>query len=205
MKKVLRIKAETSIFFQCDIQAPKDGHFKNLSLVIENTKLLNKIAGIFEIPLIITEHVVELFGHSREELKETYPKNHIIITKTQFSAITDDVKIELEKYKNRKTIILYGLETQVCILQTALNLLDIGYNVFLVVDAIDSVMKLDKKVAIGRMKRIGVVLTTGNSVAFELIGGLSANDKKQEQAYHVYKAKNLALKNFQIEQLEPKL
>ena len=169
MKKVSRIKAETSIFFQCDIQAPKDDHYKNLKLVIENAKILNKAADLYNIPLIITEHLVEMIGYTHEELIDTYPKNHFIFAKSQFSAITEEVKKKLQSYKDRETIVLYGLETQVCVLQTALDLIEMGYNVFVVVDAVDSVMELDKKIALTRMKKAGVTLTTGDTVAWELL------------------------------------
>jgi len=93
------------------------------------------------------------------------------IEKTSFSAMGEPAFAEaLEKY-GRKTVILSGIESHVCILQTALDLLEKGYNVFLVIDCISSRCNSDKKYAQKRMAQAGAIATTCEAVLFEVCGG----------------------------------
>lgn len=58
--------------------------------------------------------------------------------------MTDEVITETQKYPERKNVVLFGIEAHICVLQTSLDLLDAGYNVFLVADGISSMNQLDR-------------------------------------------------------------
>lgn len=71
--------------------------------------------------------------------------------------------------KNIKQVVICGIETHVCVQQTALDLLANGFQVHLVRDAVSSRKKIDHKTAIERMQNEGVVVTTAEAVLFELL------------------------------------
>ena len=70
----------------------------------------------------------------------------------------------------RPNVVLAGIETHVCVLHTALDLLDAGFAVFLPIDAVGSRHRLDHDTAIRRLERAGCVPTTAEGVAFEWVG-----------------------------------
>jgi len=72
--------------------------------------------------------------------------------------------------KDVNQVMLCGLETHVCILQTAVDLLERGYEVHLLVDAISSQRQQDRDVALARMDRLGAFLTTTESALFQMLG-----------------------------------
>lgn len=97
--------------------------------------------------------------------------------KTLFSMVTPDVDDELQR-RNRKQVVLFGIEAHVCVLQTALDLLDRGYSVWVVVDAVSSSRPTERSVALTRLDRAGVHLTTYESALFELMGDSKAENFK---------------------------
>ena len=73
------------------------------------------------------------------------------------------------KELERLNVVLYGFETHVCVKQTALDLLEMGYNVHLVVDAVSSMEHHDRNVGIESIRDAGASLTTYQSLMFELM------------------------------------
>ena len=82
---------------------------------------------------------------------------------------TDDVKKQLALYPDRTNIILYGIEAHVCIQQTALDAMEAGYNVHLLVDGVSSQRELDRSIALKKLEISGVIMTTTESMIFELM------------------------------------
>ena len=76
----------------------------------------------------------------------------------------------------RKTVVLCGIEAHVCVLQTALDMLAAGYDVFLATDAVSSRKERDEKPGVKRMIRSGVMPTTVESALFELLDNDSKSD-----------------------------
>ncbi len=71
----------------------------------------------------------------------------------------------------RPKLVLAGLETHVCVLNTALDLLALDFRVYLPVDAIGARYRLDHEVALRRLEQAGAVLTTAEGCVFEWVGG----------------------------------
>lgn len=123
-----------------------------------------------KIPILKTEHYSKAFGHTipplNEKLKNT---KHTTIEKRTFSMLTPTTEDFLQQNKERDTIILSGIETHVCILQTSLDLLERGYKVVLVTDGVSSQRKMDREIAIERVREEGGVLTTAESLVYEIM------------------------------------
>ena len=138
---------------------------------------------LLDIPVIATEQYPKAFGKTREELAK--PKT-MIFEKTKFSMITEEVNnklIEIGGGKERNNVILTGIEGHICVLQTTLDLLKMGYNVHLCVDAIDSQRSIDKEIAMRRLNKSGAILTTSESVLFQLLGDAKHEKFKETQQF----------------------
>ena len=82
--------------------------------------------------------------------------------------MTDDIKNKIDVY-NKRQVILFGIETHICVLQTAFDLLNLGYEVFVVKDACGSRSDENKNVALARLAQAGAQILTTEMVLFELL------------------------------------
>ena len=91
----------------------------------------------------------------------------------------------MEKIRPR-TVILAGIEAHICILQTALDLLELGYRVYIPVDCIGSRKPIDKEVAVQRMISAGAIPTTWETLVYEMLG--SAEHEKFREILEIVKS-----------------
>jgi nicotinamidase-related amidase len=163
----MRINTNNSLFCLVDVQErlfphmyDKDNLEKNLNILVKGLKTL-------DIPFIINEQYKKGIGETIESLKievENYPH----FEKTTFSCCQNEPTMQAIKNANKKFIIVAGIETHVCVLQTCLDLLDEDLIPLLVTDCISSRKNLDKDIAIQRLIQAGVIPTTYESLLFEL-------------------------------------
>lgn len=128
--------------------------------VIENNKKILNYAEKLNVPIFISEQNPQTFSQTLNEIKEFSP-NANIFQSQYFSAWKNHNLKKLIQAKNKKQIILTGLETHICILQTAFDLHNDGYNVFIVSNATSSATITDYNVAIQRFiaNNLNVVTT----------------------------------------------
>ncbi len=86
------------------------------------------------------------------------------------------------KELGRKNIVICGIEAHICVQQTALQLMEAGYNVYLVVDCISSRSEEDKLWAVTRMGEAGAVITTYEAVLYEILRNSKADGFKAVSA-----------------------
>jgi nicotinamidase-related amidase len=163
----MRIKVEDCVFVQVDVQerlfphiADKEELEKNLITLIKGLKLL-------EVPIIVNEQYKKGIGEtipSLRELTDDYPH----FEKTTFSCCGNDDGLKAIKATGKNIVILAGIETHVCVLQTAIDLLEEGLQPVLVTDCVNSRKAKDKDMAIQRLVQAGVIPTTYESLLFEL-------------------------------------
>ena len=132
--------------------------------VIDATSILIQAANILEVPYFHTEQYPKGLGSTVKKLKSLLPNPPI--EKKAFSCL-DEPKFKSHLVKSRPQVILCGLETHICILQTALALKEVGKEVFVVADAALSRSSLHHQNAIARLRSEGVVITNIESVIFE--------------------------------------
>ena len=138
--------------------------------VVEQIKILITAANTLSVPVVVTEQYPKGLGHTEAELKNCLKEDVNIIEKTSFSCINADGFLTPIEESGRKQIILTGMETHICILQTALDLQQQGFQVFVVEDAVSSRAKTNQYNALQRMRNAGVIITTVESVIFEWLG-----------------------------------
>ena len=119
-------------------------------------------------------------------IKELLPKTEFKrIEKMEFSLANSQEFIKELNKKNITNLIVCGIETHICIQQTVLELLQTGYEVILIADATGSRNKLDHEIALQRMINKGAILTTTESIIFELCK--TANRKEFKEISNIIK------------------
>ncbi len=163
----MRIRKETAAGLIIDIQDRLFPHIHENELLSVKTEILIKGLKILEIPFLVSEQYTKGLGFTIPVLKASLGEEKPL-EKITFSCCDDPgIRSQLEKL-HRKHIIIAGIETHVCVLQTAVDLIESGFLPIIVQDCVSSRKASDKAVAIGRMRQEGAVITTCESILFEL-------------------------------------
>ncbi len=139
-----------------------------MQTVIKNTGILLQAANLLEVATVATEQYPQALGETTTDISQ-YFGGIKPIAKTAFSACADP-KFKAHCQRDKSDIILVGMETHICILQTALDFIAQGKQVFVVEDAVISRSPNNKANAIARMRDAGCSITNTESVVFEWLG-----------------------------------
>ncbi|MCX6243718.1 MAG: hydrolase [Bacteroidetes bacterium] len=134
---------------------------KNVTMLIEGLKIIG-------IPIFVTEQYVKGLGPTIEPVANvlgTHPR----IEKMAFSCCDEPRVMEGIAVTGKENIILAGIESHVCVFQTAIDLKRNGYQPVVVEDCVSSRRENDKRMAIERLRHEGVIITTCESILFELL------------------------------------
>jgi len=161
---------ESTIFFLCDIQTSLAPSIHGIQEVVFTTNKMLKIAKLLGCEVLVTEQYPQRLGSTVPEvdLQSLGPLCLPPIAKTSFSMLIPAVQSILSARSSIKDIILVGIETHVCVLQSALDLLSFGYNVHILADGVSSSNKEEIPIALARIRQAGGLITTSESIAFQL-------------------------------------
>ncbi|GKZ21469.1 hypothetical protein AbraIFM66951_006652 [Aspergillus brasiliensis] len=144
--------------------------------ITTTTKLLRASTAL-NMPIYITTQSRAKLGPTVPELTTHLTSSHPLIKadldKTLFSMITPEMEVLLpspEKGEKALDVIIVGIETHICVLQTTMDLLRRGHRVYVCVDGVSSVNKEERGVAVQRMRDAGAIVTTSESLLFEMLG-----------------------------------
>lgn len=167
--------------FLCDMQEKFRPAIKYFDEILKIAKRLVDTSKLLELPLIVTEQYPKGLGKTVAELDVSHGT---VFEKTKFSMVLPEVeeKMNLLCDGGVKQVILFGIEAHVCIQQTAIDLLTRGIEVFIVADATSSRFQSDRMLAFERLRQAGAVITTCESVMFQLIGDKNHPKFKEVQA-----------------------
>ena len=126
-------------------------------------------AAALEIPFVAAQQYPKGLGPVVPEVKELFPEGTFITDKITFSCFGTPEFREAAEKLNRKQMILLGVETHVCVLQTAFDALKLGYEVYLAEDCTDSRHDFDRAAGIALMRENGVKVVTGEMLLFQLM------------------------------------
>ena len=131
--------------------------------ILKNAAILLQCANMLEIKTVATEQLPERLGATTSQVTEHHrgPTLH----KSAFGAAKDSAL--LSSLEPRREVVILGTETHVCVLQTALQLLDAGYTVWVACDASGSRSDSNKQAGLARMQNAGAVLVSTEMVIFE--------------------------------------
>ena len=148
--------------------------------LIANCRFLAEGATLFGVPVVATEQYPKGLGSTVASLAELIAERP---AKTQFSALEcTGWGTAAASSDDRFQVVVAGMESHVCVLQTVLDLLAAGYQTFVVADAIAGRRDLDHQFALERMANSGATLTTAEAVLFEWCESAAAPEFKQLSA-----------------------
>lgn len=136
-------------------------------VVVSKAMTLAKAAKILEIPTIVTQQYSKGLGETVEPLKQCFSSSAQIVEKSAFSAVKEKGFMEILKSHNKKQIVICGIETHVCVHQSASDLIEEGYEVYVAKDACASRGKYEFKQGIERMQENGAKISCVEIVLFE--------------------------------------
>lgn len=152
-----------------------DTQEKLTPLIHENDKLVAKIAVLIQglqalnVPITLNEQYKKGLGATVPTLYDLLNEsNRQSFEKRSFSVRHNPPTWEHIKQQNRKVCILFGIETHICVLQSALDLLEEGFLPVVIADAVGSRNPKDGQYALKRLATAGVVLSSVESILFEL-------------------------------------
>ncbi|MEW6144189.1 MAG: hydrolase [Thermodesulfobacteriota bacterium] len=148
-------------------------------LAVKNVKILLEAAGILGIPVHITEQYPKGLGPTIGEIKESAGEGFHPIEKVVFSCARSPEFMDALKEIGRGSVLLCGVETHVCVLQTAIDLVNDGYRVYVPADAVVSRKELDWEKGIGLMEKAGATVGTTETFLFQLLERAGTDEFRQ--------------------------
>jgi nicotinamidase-related amidase len=163
----MRILKEESTAVIIDIQEKLLPYIHDGENILQNCFKLVEGLQILAIPIMITQQYTRGLGLTVPSLIQKFPE-FSYIEKISFSCFEEPAFAEQVLRLAKPNIILCGIESHVCVLQTCIDLLDAGLRPVVVEDCVSSRKPNDKRFAIERMRQEGARITTMESLLFEL-------------------------------------
>ncbi len=130
--------------------------------------LLIELSKAFEIPVLLTEQYPLGLGPTIQSIRNGLPQ-YQPYEKTSFSIWGDaEIREKLKSHKSRK-IILTGIESHICVLQSCLDLLGAGFTVWVPYDAVDSRSREDRRIGLNLMEKAGATISGCETITFQLL------------------------------------
>lgn len=165
------LNEKNSLVLIIDIQDKLINAAFNKSLVERNSVILAKAANLLGIPVIVTEQYPKGLGATIQTIKDGLNERAAYIEKTSFSALENSAIASAIDKSGRKQIVVFGIETHICVSQTANALKSKGYDVTVVADASGSRTEVQHLAGLERIKENGAHIVTTEIALFEWLKG----------------------------------
>lgn len=161
------LDSNKALLLVVDIQENLNGRIFDHEAMLARCVAMIQAARILNIPAILSEQYKKGLGETVAEIREALGPDVKGYEKLAFGLFGDPALRGAIEASGRKQLILTGVETHVCILQTALKGLEAGYDVFVAEDAVSSRNACDRKTALRRMRQAGVIPATVEMLIME--------------------------------------
>lgn len=162
-----KLERDNTALIVIDLQERLMAAMKDREEVYKNTRILLDTAKQFNIPVVVSEQYPRGLGPTVDVIKEKLGEYHYL-EKVDFS-LCNEQGTHLLQGLNKKTFIVTGSETHVCVFQTVRDLLAAGYNVHLPKDAVCSRFDDNYQNALDLMRDMGAVVSNTETVVFDLL------------------------------------
>lgn len=169
------LEAEQCALVVIDIQQKLLPPIFQKDQLVRNSQLLIRAAGILKIPAVISTQYAKGLGSTVPEIAALLPETEAI-DKTLFSCFGSDVFCSLLKRLpgQRTTLLLCGMESHICVTQTALGALREGYLVHVASDAVSSRTEWNWRIGLERMRAAGAIISSTEMMIYELMRSSSS-------------------------------
>jgi len=162
------LSPDNTVLVVIDIQGKLAQIMYRKQIIFDNAQRIIKGAQIVGIPVIVTEQNPKGLGPTVPEIAALFPQFQPL-PKFSFSCCADPAFLHVLTDLERKQVLMTGIETHVCIYQTSMDLMELGYEVHVVADAVSSRTAENREIALKRMRDEGLKITTTEMALFELM------------------------------------
>lgn len=171
------LEASNSLVLMIDVQERLVGALEK-NVIVEKAQKIVDGAKALEIPVLVTEQYPKGLGHT----VVTLPNGVEVVEKTYFNALLEEGMLDKIKAYGKKQVIILGIETHICVYQTACALMEAGFEVYVVKDACASRNKYEFKQGIEAMRDNGAKISCVEMTLFEWLKGAKNPKFKEVQA-----------------------
>ena len=162
------LSVDNSVLLVIDVQEKLFRAIHQKEQLMDNLQRLIKGIKILEIPILLTEQYPQGLGSTIPEIAQLLPDIRPL-PKICFSCCGDEAFLQAFKKLNRKQVLIAGIESHVCVYQTAADLLTAGYEVYAVSDTISSRNEQNSDIGLKMMTQLGAKITSTEAALFELL------------------------------------
>ncbi len=177
----MRIKASESCLLVVDVQERLAPVMENPRQVLYGGAILMRAAQRLAIPILVTEQYPKGLGPTMVDLRGLAPEGSIF-EKTHFAGTEEPGFLDRLRAFGRRQVVMAGIESHICVTQTALGLLEAGFEVFVVADACSSRRLESYQAAMRRLGAAGARLVTVEMVVFEWLFKAGTDEFKELSA-----------------------
>lgn len=163
-------RVENSVLVMVDMQEKLVPAMHNVEFCINRNRLLLEGAAALKLPVVYSEQYPKGLGNTLPELLDLRRKEWPVAAKTSFSCFGDADLAAIIRNLDAENLIITGVESHVCVLQTAIDAANDGYQVIVVSDAVTSRKEIDRQTALAFLAANGVKVLSAESVLFMLLG-----------------------------------
>lgn len=160
---------------------------------VERIAWLARVAALLDVPALATEEAPEREGKTHPRVKACLPEGAPVVPKSTFALTGCPAALMALEATGRRTVVLTGFETDVCVAQSAVTLADDGYRVVVPVDAAYTQRAADHGHGLARMEAAGVELHSAKSVTFDWLEDVETADALLHRALTGFDADPLRL------------
>jgi nicotinamidase-related amidase len=169
MNQVIKLSREAAALAVVDMQEAFRAVIPDFEEVASRISKAVEGARLLEVPVIVTEQYPKGLKHTAEEIVARLPAELKPIEKSCFSACGAEDFLSRLISRNIKQVLVCGIEAHICVLQTSLDLLERGFEVFLLKDCITSRDSRNKEAALARLSQAGAIDSTLEMALFEMM------------------------------------
>ena len=152
---------------------------------VERCVRLIQAAKALEIPITVSEQYPRGLGPTVDAIRFVLPNSASVMDKVEFSCVKNDAirdRLHALRRQGRQQVVICGIEAHVCVMQTAIDLENCGFDAFVVADAVSSRSKTSKRLALARLSKAVADIVDSEMVLFEWLGRAGTPEFKQLQA-----------------------
>jgi nicotinamidase-related amidase len=164
------LRVDDCVLAVVDIQEKLLPRIDHKERVIRNSQLLIRLANIVSLPVVLTTQYCKGLGTTVVEIASLLP-DVWPMDKLEFGCFANgEFCSAISVLANRNTLLVCGIETHICIMQTVLGALNQGMNVHVAADAVGSRTELNWKLGLERMREAGAVISSTEMMIYEVLG-----------------------------------
>jgi len=173
----MRIHKENTVAVLIDIQERLFPVMQNADDLLNNCSILVQGLQELSVHLLVTQQYTKGLGNTVPELVAVI-NDFLPIEKTAFSCYSEPAFVEALEEEDAPNVILCGIESHVCVLQTAIDLKEAGYQPIVIFDCVSSRTDFNKQMALERYRYEGIMVSSYEAILFELTQGAKAPEFK---------------------------